>query len=100
MFDAVGIATPLAIIALMNLFKRFGMYSNNAIFFAVIVGIVLNVSNYFLHGYELWTIVIQGIVVSLSACGVWDISKNIGVPVIIDPPEHAAVDTGQEDAVG
>jgi hypothetical protein len=63
------------VIALVEVLKRVGVCTRWLPLIALALGVILNVAVKFV-GVEAWDLIIGGIVVGLSSCGVWDISKK------------------------
>lgn len=69
------IATIPAILALVNLAKRFGLTANLALLTAVVLGVALNVADYLWSGSGVYQATVQGLILGLSAAGLYDVAK-------------------------
>lgn len=75
--DAITtIATVPAILALVNLGKRLGLNGRLALLSAVVLGIAVNVANYYLGAEPGYQAAVQGLILGLAAAGLYDITPN------------------------
>lgn len=73
--EIVTIASIPAILALTNLAKSLGLSGKVSALLAVVLGIALAVSQHELAGYGWYQAAVQGMVLGLSAAGLYDVSK-------------------------
>ena len=69
------IATVPAILALVNLAKDLGLGSSRAMLLAVLLGVALNVADYYLATSGGYQAAVQGLILGLSAAGLYDVTK-------------------------
>lgn len=78
-FDAITtVATVPAILAIVNLLKRAGMSDKLSPFIAILLGIGINVSVLYFGETEWFKAASQGLILGMSAAGVYDISVTAG----------------------
>lgn len=70
------IASIPAILALVNLAKRAGLGKSRALILAVILGVALNVADYLWSASGAYQAAVQGLILGLSAAGLYDVSKT------------------------
>lgn len=70
------IATVPAILALVNLSKRFGIKDQWATLLAVVLGVALNLGDYFWSGTGWYSAVTQGLILGLGAAGLYDVTDR------------------------
>lgn len=92
----LNIASIPAILALVQLGKSFGIKGKWATLLAVALGVVLNVAVVF-YGNEPWFIAVAaGLILGLSAAGLYDIAKtaapNAAPPITEPTPELVPAD--------
>lgn len=75
MNTVVLLATLPAILALVNFAKKLGIKGNGALVLAVVLGIVLNVADYYLATNGGYQAASQGLLLGLGAAGIYDIQK-------------------------
>nr|DAK91811.1 MAG TPA: holin [Caudoviricetes sp.] len=73
--EIITIASIPAILALTNLAKSLGLSGKLSALLAVILGIALAVAQYELAGYGWYQEAAQGMILGLSAAGLYDVSK-------------------------
>ena len=73
--EIVTIASIPAILALTNLAKALGISGKVSALLAVVLGIALAVGQYELAGYGWYQAAAQGLILGLSAAGLYDVSK-------------------------
>lgn len=73
--EIITIASIPAILALTNLAKSLGLSGKISALLAVILGIALAVAQYELAGYGWYQAAAQGMILGLSAAGLYDVSK-------------------------
>ena len=76
-FAVLGVAAPIAIVALVELLKQlFGFSGKWAILAAVLIGLALSLANHvagIVPGFGEWyEVVIVGVFGGLAACGIYD----------------------------
>ena len=71
----VTIASIPAILALTNLAKSLGLSGKISALLAVVLGIALAVAQYELAGYGWYQAAVKGMILGLSAAGLYDVSK-------------------------
>jgi hypothetical protein len=71
-------ATVPAILALVNLAKRLRLKADLALVFAVGLGVGLNIADYYLHAFGGYQAAAQGLILGLSAAGLYDTAKLVG----------------------
>ena len=76
--ELVTLATPLVILALVNLFKSFGVKGKWSMLLAVVLGVLLAVSDGLFAANLLYSYISNGLVLGLSAAGLYDMSAIIG----------------------
>lgn len=74
------LATIPAILGLTNLAKRFGLTTKWATLLAVGLGIGLNLTDRMLAGADWYQGVGQGLILGMSAAGLYDVAATIGNP--------------------
>lgn len=77
MTDITTLATPLAVLALVELAKALGIGGKAATALAVILGVALAVADHALAGSALYGAATQGLILGLSAAGLWDTAGRI-----------------------
>lgn len=70
------LATIPAILALVNLAKKLHLKSDLALVLAVVLGVALNVADYYLSGNGAYQAAAQGLILGLSAAGLYDVSRG------------------------
>lgn len=73
--EIVTIASIPAILALTNLAKSLGLSGKASALLAVVLGIALAVAQYELAAYGWYQAAVQGMILGLSAAGLYDVSK-------------------------
>lgn len=74
--EIVTIASIPAILALTNLAKSLGLSGKASALLAVVLGIALAVAQYELAAYGWYQAAAQGMILGLSAAGLYDVSKQ------------------------
>jgi hypothetical protein len=85
------LATIPAILALTNLSKKLGVPTKWATLLAVVLGVGLNVTDFYLTGLGWYQAAAQGLILGLSAAGLYDVAATVGNPTIAlpeEPPEY------------
>ena len=72
------ILTVPAVLAIVELLKRFGVVGRWAMLAAVGVAVALYAGAYFLDGSGAWQAVTQGLLVGLAAAGLYDTAQVAG----------------------
>lgn len=75
------LASIPAILALVNLAKTLGLKGKAATILAVLLGLGLNLAQYFLASYGWYQQAIQGVILGLSAAGLYDLTPTFSKPV-------------------
>ena len=70
------IASVPAILALVNLGKRLGLNGRLALVVAVVLGVAVNLANYYLGTEPGYQAAVQGLILGLAAAGLYDITPN------------------------
>ncbi len=65
-----------AIVAIVQLLKEFGVVGRYALVAAVTVAVGLNVAAYYLASSGLFDVVMAGLLLGLSAAGLYDVAKT------------------------
>ncbi len=84
------LATAPAILALVNLAKRFGLSGAWCALLAVILGVVLSVADALLAGRPVLPASAAGLLLGLGAAGLYDVAATIGGDTYT--PERATED--------
>lgn len=74
--NAVLLATPVAILALVELAKSAGLPTKLAAPLSVVVGVALGLADFYLHDLPAYQAAAQSLILGLTASGVWDIAKR------------------------
>lgn len=83
-FDTVTlIATVPAIVALVNLAKRFGVRDHYATLTAVLLGVGLNVADYAWSDAGWYAAATQGLILGLGAAGLYDVTDRDAPQVMV-----------------
>ena len=91
------IASVPGVVAVVNLLKKLGLSSKLALVAAVVVGIALNVGNYYLGGEGAYQAAATGLIIGLGAAGVYDLGSR---PEVVNTFTAAKVDNrAMTDAV-
>lgn len=73
------LASPLAILALVNLAKRLGLTGSGKLaLLAVALGVALALAEYFGAGNPAWIAARDGGILGLSAAGLFDAAQTVG----------------------
>lgn len=105
-FDAITtVATVPAILAIVNLLKRAGMSDKLSPFIAILLGIGINVSILYFGETEWFKAASQGLILGMSAAGVYDISVTAGAkkevmnvgPTSVYPQEETIIVSNEGD---
>ncbi len=70
------IASVPGVVAVVNLLKELGLSSKLALVAAVLVGVVLNLANYYLGGEGAYQAAVTGLIIGLAAAGVYDLGSR------------------------
>lgn len=76
--EVTTLATPLAVLALVELAKSLGLSGRAATALAVALGVILAVTDHLLAGSAAYGAVTQGLILGLSAAGLWDAAGRVG----------------------
>ena len=76
--EITTLATPLAVLALVELAKSLGIGGKAATALAVALGVILAVTDHLLAGSAAYGAVAQGLILGLSAAGLWDAAGRVG----------------------
>lgn len=90
--DLAVLASPLVILALVNLGKKFGASGRWSMLLAVILGIVLAVLDGTLAGNVIYGYASNGLLIGLSAAGLYDVAAIVGTRKEVEPVEMEPVD--------
>ena len=74
--EIITIASIPAILALTNLAKSLGLSGKISALLAVVLGVALAVAQYELAAYGWYQAAVQGMILGLSAAGLYDVSKQ------------------------
>lgn len=74
------LATPAAILALVNLAKRFGVSGAWSALLAVILGVALSVSDLAFGGNAFYVAGANGLLMGLGAAGIYDVVATVAAP--------------------
>ncbi len=69
------IASVPAILALVNFTKKLGANGQVALVLSVAFGVAINTANYYFSASEGYQAAVQGLILGLSAAGLYDISN-------------------------
>lgn len=70
------LASVPAILALVNFGKQLGFTGKVSLVAAVVLGIGINVANYYLGDFGGYQAAVQGLILGLAAAGLYDITPN------------------------
>ena len=76
----VSLASIPAVLALVNLGKSLGVKGKWAALLAVFLGVGLAIAQYALGGFGWYQAAVQGIILGLSAAGLYDMKTSAGEP--------------------
>ena len=76
--NLVALATPLVILALVNLGKSMGVTGKWSMLLAVILGVLLAVADGILGTNPVYGFVSTGLILGLTAAGLYDVSVTVG----------------------
>jgi len=76
------LATIPAILALTNLAKSLGLAGRWSALLAVLLGVGLNVADWALAGQGWYAAAADGLILGLSAAGLYDLAQTVGNPVV------------------
>lgn len=65
-----------AVVAIVEILKRFGVAGKWALAAALLVAVALNVADYYLAASGLYAAVTAGLLLGLSAAGLYDVAKT------------------------
>ena len=71
----ITIASIPAILALVNLGKSLGITGRWSAVAAIVLGVALNVATYYLGGEPAFQAAAQGLILGLSAAGLYDVTR-------------------------
>jgi hypothetical protein len=69
------IASVPAIVALVNFGKRLGLNGEAPLVAAVVLGIAINVANFYLGAYPVYQEAVAGLMLGLAAAGLYDVTR-------------------------
>jgi hypothetical protein len=69
------IASVPAIVALVNLGKRLGLKGEAQLVAAVVLGIAINVANFYLGATPVYQVAVSGLMLGLAAAGLYDVTR-------------------------
>ncbi len=72
------LATPLVILALVNLGKSSGINGKASLVLSVVLGVVFAVTDGLLAANVIYQYVSNGLLLGLSAAGLYDVSVSVG----------------------
>lgn len=75
--DIALLATPLVILALVNLAKKFGVEGRWSMLLAVVLGVALAVADGLLAGNQVYHLASDGLLIGLSAAGLYDLAGRV-----------------------
>lgn len=81
----VSLASIPAVLALVNLGKSLGVKGKWAALLAVLLGVGLAIAQYALGGFGWYQAAVQGIILGLSAAGLYDMKTTAGEPESVAP---------------
>lgn len=70
------IASIPAILALVNFAKKLGVSNQASLALSVVLGVAINVANFYLASNGGYQAAVQGLVLGLSAAGLYDTTKR------------------------
>ena len=76
--NLVALATPLVILALVNLGKSMGVTGKWSMLLAVILGVLLAVTDGILGTHPIYGFISNGLILGLTAAGLYDVSATVG----------------------
>lgn len=76
--NLVALATPLVILALVNLGKEFGVKGKWATLLAVVLGVLLALLEGLFAANALYGFVSTGLILGLTASGLYDMAATVG----------------------
>lgn len=88
MDTALTLASVPAILALVQLAKSLGLSGKWSALVAVILGVLLNVATYALGDYGLYQAAASGLILGLSAAGLYDAARIASPTTTTYTPEH------------
>ena len=71
-----GIATPVAVLALVNLGKQFGVSGRWSALLAVLLGVGLNLAQWAWSEHAWFAAAAQGLTLGLAAAGLYDVAQG------------------------
>ena len=84
------IASVPAILALVNLGKRFGLSGAWSALVAVLLGVGLALANFYGGNNPAFQAAAQGLIMGLGAAGLWDFGKTVSPTQVIETPMDSA----------
>jgi len=84
MDTVITIATVPAILALVNVAKSFGLPVRWAALLAIVLGVSIVMGEGFMPD-DLWAFMSKGLILGLSAAGVYDAAKIVGGNTVVAP---------------
>jgi len=70
------IASVPGVVAVVNLLKQLGVTGKWSLVSAVVVGVALNVANFYLGDMGVYQAAVTGVMVGLGAAGIYDLSHQ------------------------
>ena len=72
------IASPAAVVALVNFLKQFGVDGKWSFLAAVLLGVAVNLANYYFGDIPAYQAGITGLIMGLAAAGLYDLREGSG----------------------
>ena len=88
MDTALTLATVPAILAIVQLGKSLGLSGKWSALVAVILGVLLSVATYLLSAYGWYQAAASGLILGLSAAGLYDAARIASPTTTTYTPEH------------
>ena len=93
----IGLASPAAILAVVNLLKKTFHLGKWAALVAVVLGVLFSMAEFQFAGIGLYEAARAGLILGLAAAGLFDVAGAIGKPVQVDVPTGDVVIAAAED---
>lgn len=77
------LATVPAIVAIVNLAKKLGLDGQKSLVLATILGVVVNVANYYLGNNGGYQAAIEGLLLGLASAGIYDTAKTASTLIAV-----------------
>lgn len=75
------LASIPAILAIVNLCKSYGLKGNWSAVLAVVLGVAINLANFFLGADPAYQVAVSGLLMGLAAAGFYDVGKSAATKV-------------------